>query len=183
MTTTTTTEDVTTTTTTEDVTTTTTTEDVTTTTTTEDVTTTTTTEDVTTTTTTEDVTTTTTTEDVTTTTTTENITTTTTYSLPPSYQYFKSTVLAEINNNVCEQPGYEVTSPFWVDETGYSIPNLLGKPIFRNAELTNPVMDGFYVVNGEIINSTDMSPVRWIQVIGGAVSDVGVTDCGDETQN
>jgi hypothetical protein len=183
VTTTTTTEDVTTTTTTEDVTTTTTTEDVTTTTTTEDVTTTTTTEDVTTTTTTEDVTTTTTTEDVTTTTTTENITTTTTYSLPPSYQYFKSTVLAEINNNVCEQPGYEVTSPFWVDETGYSIPNLLGKPIFRNAELTNPVMDGFYVVNGEIINSTDMSPVRWIQVIGGAVSDVGVTDCGDETQN
>ena len=182
-TTTTTTEDVTTTTTTEDVTTTTTTEDVTTTTTTEDVTTTTTTEDVTTTTTTEDVTTTTTTEDVTTTTTTENITTTTTYSLPPSYQYFKSTVLTEINNNVCEEPGYEVTSPFWVDETGYSIPNLLGKPIFRNAELTNPVMDGFYVVNGEIINSTDMSPVRWIQVISGMVSDVGVTDCDDETQN
>ena len=182
-TTTTTTEDVTTTTTTEDVTTTTTTEDVTTTTTTEDVTTTTTTEDVTTTTTTEDVTTTTTTEDVTTTTTTENITTTTTYSLPPSYQYFKSTVLTEINNNVCEEPGYEVTSPFWVDETGYSIPNLLGKPIFRNAELTNPVMDGFYVVNGEIINSTDMSPVRWIQVISGMVSDVGVTDCDGDTPN
>jgi len=182
-TTTTTTEDVTTTTTTEDVTTTTTTEDVTTTTTTEDVTTTTTTEDVTTTTTTEDVTTTTTTEDVTTTTTTENITTTTTYSLPPSYQYFKSTVLTEINNNVCEEPGYEVTSPFWVDETGYSIPNLLGKPIFRNAELTNPVMDGFYVVNGEVINSTDMSPVRWIQVISGMVSDVGVTDCDGDTPN
>ena len=44
-------------------------------------------------------------------------------------------------------------------------------------------MDGFYVVNGEIINSTDMSPVRWIKVIGGAVSDVGVTDCDGDTQN
>ena len=170
----------TTTTTTEDVTTTTTTEDVTTTTTTEDVTTTTTTEDVTTTTTTEDVTTTTTTEDVTTTTTTEDVTTTTTYSLPPSYQYFKSTVLPNVDN-VCEEPGYEVTSPFWVDESGYSIPNLLGKPIFINPELSTPVMDGYYATHGQPINTTDMSPIRWIQVIGGTVSDVGVTDCYDET--
>ena len=163
--------------------TTTTTEDVTTTTTTEDVTTTTTTEDVTTTTTTEDVTTTTTTEDVTTTTTTEDVTTTTTYSLPPSYQYFKSTVLPNVDN-VCEEPGYEVTSPFWVDESGYSIPNLLGKPIFRNPELSTPVIDGYYAAHGQPINTTDMSPVRWIQVIGGTVSDVGVTDCDDDgTQN
>ena len=44
-------------------------------------------------------------------------------------------------------------------------------------------MDGFYVVNGEVINSTDMSPVRWIQVISGMVSDVGVTDCDGDTPN
>ena len=164
-------------------TTTTTTEDVTTTTTTEDVTTTTTTEDVTTTTTTEDVTTTTTTEDVTTTTTTEDVTTTTTYSIPPSYQYYKSTVLSEINNDVCVEPGYEVTSAFWVDYSGNSIPNLLGKPIFRNIQLTTPVLDGFYVVSQVVINSMDSRPLRWIQVINGMVSDVGVTDCDDETQN
>ena len=136
----------------------------------------------TTTTTTEDVTTTTTTEDVTTTTTTEDVTTTTTYSLPPSYQYFKSTVLPNIDN-VCEEPGYEVTSPFWVDESGNSIPNLLGEPIFSNPELSTPVMDGYYATHEQPINTTDMSPVRWIQVISGTVSDVGVTDCDDETQN
>ncbi len=181
-----TTEDVTTTTTTEDITTTTsTTEDITTTTsTTEDVTTTTTTEDVTTTTTTEDVTTTTTTEDVTTTTTTENITTTTTYSLPPSYQYFKSTVLPMIDDSVCDQPGYELSSPFWVDMSGYTVPNLLGKPIFKNPELTTPVTDGYYLAHlAQPINSTNMSPIRWIQVINGTVSDVGVTDCDDDTPN
>ena len=42
-------------------------------------------------------------------------------------------------------------------------------------------MDGYYATHGQPINTTDMSPIRWIQVIGGTVSDVGVTDCYDET--